>query len=315
MVERQRAVVILAAMSLALAVASSAAAAPLTVPKPTIAITSPANGATVDGPTVTIHVAIAHFKLVPPVLLSPAQWKTIPLLKGNQGHIHYVLDSIANLVLTRDVTVRLDHTWTHVSPGWHTVSAYLATSQHAPFPGARPAIIHIHVVRTIARTARPSIRITGVQYHDTDQGMDLNVHVAVSHFKLVPPVFFNPPKLPGNQGHIHYVLDRLSNFNTLRDAAIALNHPWYHVSPGRHTIIAYLATSQHQFFPGTQPARISIDVPQTHAGGSTLRIVKVLPRTGGALDNEPGQSLVEILAGIAACTLGLWLLVYSVKRL
>jgi hypothetical protein len=139
-----------------LAAASSVVAAAPPGGKPTITISSPANGATVHGSTVTIHVAISHFKLVPPVLLSPAQWKTIPLLKGNQGHIHYVLDSVANLVLTRDVTMRLDHTWTHVSPGWHTAIAYLATSQHAPFPGAREASIRVHVVPNVALVSRPS---------------------------------------------------------------------------------------------------------------------------------------------------------------
>lgn len=157
----QRALVFWAIACLALVVASRATAAPLTAARPTIAITSPGNGATVYGSAVTIHVAIANFKLVPPVLLSPAQWKTIPLLKGNQGHIHYILDSLANLVLTRDVTMRLDHTWTHVSPGWHTVTAYLATSQHAPFPGARPATIRVHVLASRAPRARPVSRTTG----------------------------------------------------------------------------------------------------------------------------------------------------------
>jgi len=56
----------------------------------------PSNGTIIRGSSVIIRVTVSNFKLVKPVLLAPPQWKTIPLLKGNQGNIHYELDSKAN---------------------------------------------------------------------------------------------------------------------------------------------------------------------------------------------------------------------------
>lgn len=256
--------------------------------KPAITITSPRDGATISGSTLTVRVHVSHFKLVKPTLLSPSLWSTIPLLKGNQGHIHYVLDSPANLVLTRDVVVMTSHTWVNVPPGKHTIIAYLATSQHAPFPGASPARIHVTLVTSPraqapkAPPAVPSIKITRVQATHTGKTATLLVRVRISHFKLVPPVYVNPPLLRGNQGHVHYVLDNLKSFVATRDAVNALSHPWSNVTPGRHTIIAYLATSQHQLFPGTKPAEVRVDIPAAGSPGQKVNVrVGNLPVTGG----------------------------------
>lgn len=117
--------------------------------KPSITITSPENGSAIHGGTVTVHVSVSNFKLVPPIYLNP------PLLKGNQGHIHYVLDSLAHFVARRDAKVALSHTWTHVSPGPHTLIAYLATSQHAQFPGTQRATVHVLVTTAAAGGATP----------------------------------------------------------------------------------------------------------------------------------------------------------------
>src|SRR5947209_11345128 len=132
-------------LGLGLAVAAPTVTVAGSIPhgKPGIRISSPGNGAVVHGSSVTVRVAVSNFKLVRPILLSPSKWGTIPLLKGNQGHIHYFLDSMATMVLTRDVTTMTSHTWTHVAPGRHTITAYLATSQHAPFPGAKAAKVAI----------------------------------------------------------------------------------------------------------------------------------------------------------------------------
>ncbi|MBV9278811.1 MAG: hypothetical protein JOZ41_01900 [Chloroflexi bacterium] len=131
--------------------------------KPTISITSPRDGTVIHGSTVTMHVAVSNFKLVTPLLLPPAKWTTIPLLKGNQGHIHYLLDG--SLVLASGVSVQTVHTWTHLSPGQHTLTAYLATSQHAPFPGAKWAAVHITVAsgKAGAPTSRASNTSTAIR--------------------------------------------------------------------------------------------------------------------------------------------------------
>lgn len=276
--------------------------------KPSIRIVSPANNAVIHGSTVSVRIAVSNFKLVPPVLVGPSHWNSIPLLNGNQGHIHYLLDGVANLVLTRDVVVRLDHTWTNVSPGRHTVTAYLATSQHAPFPGVPAAVIHVTVVKAqqrqpSARTA-PSIAITEHKVEQTDQGTRLFIRVKVFHFKLVAPVYKNPPTLRENEGHIHYALDSMINFVATQSASASLSHPWTHVPPGRHTIIVYLATSQHQLLPGTQPARVTITVPRGNGPhGETSLFLGPLPRTGGG--DEPAAparrlSLLPLVAAVIA---------------
>jgi hypothetical protein len=279
--------------------------------KPSIRIVSPADHAVISGSMVTVRVAVSHFKLVPPVLVGPNHWKSIPLLKGNQGHIHYLLDGAANLVLTRDVVVRLTHTWTNVAPGHHTITAYLANSQHAAFPGAKPAVIHI-LVKPAQPAAQhrpapknlPSITITQHQVQQTSAGTRLLIRVHVAHFKLVAPVFKNPPLLPNNEGHIHYALDSVSNFIATKNASAALSHPWTNVSPGRHRIIVYLATSQHQMVPGTRPASVTIDVPRGHGpAGTTSLFVGSLPKTGGAPQPAPGTpgpspALLELLLGL-----------------
>lgn len=309
---------IVASLCLALVPAPAALSAPVGGPKPTITITAPQNGARIHGSTITVQVSVSNFKLVKPVLLLPNKWSTIPLLPGNQGHIHYALDSPANLVLTRDVVVSTSHTWTNVTPGPHTVIAYLANSQHARFPGTQPATVHVTVVPRRAAPAaprhvmpKPSIRITGAETRSTARGTALVVHTAVSNFKLVPPVYQNPPKLPDNEGHIHYVLDNLNNFLATRDAVTALYHPWLNVSPGKHTIIAYLATSQHQRVPGTAAAQTQIYVPARRARGhrSTVRVVAELPRTGGAADRLWAPiGLREALGGLLLLALGLVML-------
>ncbi|GAC1334282.1 MAG: hypothetical protein NVSMB22_26660 [Chloroflexota bacterium] len=290
--------------------------------KPSIRILSPAPGATIHGTTVTVRVAVSNFELVRPTLLSPANWKSIPLLKGNQGHIHYVLDSLATMVLSRDVVTSLSHTWTNVAPGQHTVLAYLATSQHAPFPGVPTARVRFSVALPIAlskkkaaaptvrsamhptREGAPSIRFTNVRTSTTSGGTTVWAQVTVSNFTLVKPVLMNPRMLRGNRGHIHYVLDSMKNFRAGRDATTALSHPWSNVAPGEHTLIAYLATSQHQRFPNAPIARTVVDIPgtSTRGGGTFLRIV-TMPGTGGHA-TAPGTSwsasvLLSILGGLA----------------
>jgi hypothetical protein len=152
----------------------------------------------------------------------------------------------------------------------------------------------------------------------------VTIHVAVSNFKLVPPVYLNPPLLRGNQGHIHYVLDSLANFVATRDARAALSHSWTHVSPGPHTLIAYLATSQHALFPGTKRASVHVLVTTAAAGGATHRSAthpgvthpaKRLATTGGGAGMTGSRvDHTVALTGIVCLFLGFCLLCLSRLR-
>ncbi len=119
--------------------------------KPSVTITSPRNGAVIHGSTLSVTVAVQNFKLVAPLLKNP------PVLKGDEGHLHYVLDSLANFVVTRDATASLNHTWTHIAPGPHTVTVYLASAQHAVFPGARPAQIAVTLAPPVVTHPRTRV--------------------------------------------------------------------------------------------------------------------------------------------------------------
>lgn len=169
---------------------------------------------------------------------------------------------------------------------------------------------------------KSSITITSPSPGATVQGSTLTVTVKVQNFQLVPPVYINPPKLSGNRGHIHYVLDKLANFNARRDAKVALSHTWTNVSPGRHTIIVFLATSQHALFPGTKGVSVTVTVvPRSSGGGTTptvapratavpTRSLSSAPVTGGAGDNHDlsPTNLLLLLAGGLALVAGLALL-------
>lgn len=145
----------LAAFTLMLLAAPAALASSPGSGSPSINIISPSNGSTVRGSTLTIHVAVSNFKLVKPVYLHP------PMLKGNQGHIHYVLDALSNFIATRDATIAMSHTWTNVQPGHHTLIAYLATSQHAMFPGAKEAQVSINVLpASTTSSSKPALTLS-----------------------------------------------------------------------------------------------------------------------------------------------------------
>ena len=169
---------------------------------------------------------------------------------------------------------------------------------------------------------KPSITITSPSPGATIHGSTLTVTVKVKNFQLVPPVYINPPKLSGNRGHIHYVLDNLANFNARRDAKVALSHTWTNVSPGRHTIIVFLATSQHALFPGTKGVSVTVTVVPRSSGGGTAptavpratavptRSLSSAPVTGGAGDNQALSRTDQLLllAGGLAMIIGLALL-------
>jgi hypothetical protein len=90
----------------------------------------------------SMRVAVSNFRLVQPILLPPAKWNTIPLLPGNEGHLHYMLDG--SLILGHDVVARTVQSWTNVTAGPHTVTAYLANSRHQAFPGT--PLVQVSVV-------------------------------------------------------------------------------------------------------------------------------------------------------------------------
>jgi hypothetical protein len=101
--------------------------------KPSIKIMS----ATVSGSCIVVNVGVHNFKLVKPVFHKP------PLLKGNRGHLLYLLNSPKSFNAYRDSTTRLTNKWCGskdgVKRGHNKVYVFLVNSRSAVFPGTKPA--------------------------------------------------------------------------------------------------------------------------------------------------------------------------------
>ncbi|HLJ66104.1 MAG TPA: hypothetical protein VKX16_01930 [Chloroflexota bacterium] len=121
-------------------------AAPLASPTPSITITSPANGAVVHGPSVTVRVAVSNFTLVAPGVSTR--------IRGNAGRVVYSLDATTTYNAT-NVASMLSHTWKGLKPGTHSLIAYLVGRNGLAFPGAHQAAARITVAAP-SPTPRPT---------------------------------------------------------------------------------------------------------------------------------------------------------------
>ena len=133
----------LAALALALAACAQAPGA-----GSTMSIVSPAAGAKVKGPKVTVTVDVRSFKLVPANQLPVA----------GEGHIHFFVDAPASTVPVGKV-VPLDQANVYVhagkepftsrelelSPGRHTITVVMADAAHIVVSQPQPASVTIDV--------------------------------------------------------------------------------------------------------------------------------------------------------------------------
>jgi len=99
----------------------------------------------------------------------------------------------------------------------------------------------------------------------TSNGMCVTVKISrPAHFRLVKPVYSNMPMLPNTEGHMHYILNGMSNFIATRDASAALSHTWcgkkQGVKMGKNVVMVYLATSEHKKIPSSMTHQKTINV-------------------------------------------------------
>lgn len=163
--------------------------------------------------------------------------------------------------------------------------------------------------------AGPSITIVRPASGATIQGSTLTVAVTVSNFRLVRPVFSHPPVLKGFAGSLQYILDGTANYSPRRDLSAATTHTWTNVSPGPHTVIVRLATSQHLPWPNGPVARVSVTVarpappaPHRHAGGASPGVSAAPTTGGGAGISHSALNLPVILLALLLVLLGLAIL-------
>jgi hypothetical protein len=164
----------------------------------------------------------------------------------------------------------------------------------------------------LAAGGKPSIVIVSPHPGAVIHGSTITLKVAVRNFRLVPPVWKNPPVLQGKAGNIEYQLDGPATFNPTYDITASTTHRWMHVRPGRHTLMAFLATSQHVPYPSAPSVHLQVTLapaapPQRPAGGATSPGVTRGPSTGGAADmvHNPLNYSLLLAVGLAILVLGL----------
>lgn len=113
--------------------------------KPTVAITSPAQGASVQGPNVTISVAVSGFNIVNALGGTNV---------AGEGHIHYFKDVLppttpgvpaVTAVGTYVATINTTWTWTTVPVGTHMFSVELVNNDHTPLVPYVVAFVNVTV--------------------------------------------------------------------------------------------------------------------------------------------------------------------------
>jgi Domain of unknown function (DUF4399) len=134
--------------SILLGLALSLAACNISPPA-TIRITSPADGATVKGPKVTVEVAVENWTLMPAG--SPAADAT--------GHLHFFIDTPASVVPAGQAIPPTDTNPAYIhagkapltsreielSPGQHTITVVMGNTGHVALDNPAPKSITITV--------------------------------------------------------------------------------------------------------------------------------------------------------------------------
>ncbi len=232
---------------------------------PSLIITSPAEGATITGTSVTIDVNVQNFQLV-------ANYGGANV--AGQGHIHYFMDvkapttpGVPAIPTTGQWinTINTSYTWTGVTPGLHNFSAELVNNDHTPL--IPPVVMEINV--TVGSAAAPSLVITSPTEGATITGTSVTVDVVVQNFQLVAN--YGGTNVAG-QGHIHYFMDVKAPTTPGVPAipttgqwinTINTSYTWTNVAPGHHNFSAELVNNDHT--PLVPPVVYEVNVTVSQA--------------------------------------------------
>ena len=212
-------------------------------PAPSVTVTSPSEGAEVQGPSVTISVSVSNFNLVDKL--------GQPNVAG-EGHIHYFMDvdppttpgvPAVTAPGTYAPTVATSYTWTNVTNGSHMFSVELINNDHTPLEP--PAVAFVNV------TVGPHVSITGPVESATVVGPNVTISIQVASFNLVNKL--GQPNLLG-EGHVHYFMDvdppttpgvpAVTAPGTYAPT-IETSYTWTNVTPGSHMFSVELVNNDH----------------------------------------------------------------------
>jgi hypothetical protein len=207
-------------------------------------ILSPKNGTKVTANQLTLDTTFSGFK--------PSCAAGMPTPVRGVGHYHVMLDgSLVDMYCTPKVNVSMED----VKPGQHTLSVVPALSDHMDLTGNEQSVKIDYEpsnpqsqVTPATFPAPPSIKVLGPAPGTTVSG-NFTVQVQVSNFN-VSCALEGKPDVAG-YGHWHVNLDttnsamggmatmaRMSCTDTMQLTTQGF-------TPGKHTLIAYLADNQH----------------------------------------------------------------------
>ena len=104
---------------------------------PTLSVTAPKDGATIDSDTVNITFTTSNIKLVPTTIPVAEAGKHPEVNRPGEGHLHFVLD-LQPLVVWEKAD---PYTFTNVPTGQHQLMVEVVQNDHSSF--SPPVIQHI----------------------------------------------------------------------------------------------------------------------------------------------------------------------------
>ena len=249
---------------------TSPTTSPTTAAAPTLAITSPANGASLPEGNIIVNIQVTNFNIVD---------KQGQANVTGEGHVHYYLDVDAPTeagkpaVPTSGIWAHVattTHIFDNVTAGAHAISVQLVNNDHTPLVPPVVAKININMTTAMTTTA-PTLTITSPANGASLPAGDITVSIQVNNFNVVDKQ--GQANVAG-EGHIHYFLD-VDAPTTPGQPAIPPTGTWAHVATtsytftnvaaGAHTISVQLVNNDHT--PLVPPVVAKISLTATTAGG------------------------------------------------
>jgi plastocyanin len=270
---------------------------------PTLTISQPQSGTTLQSSSVTVKVQVTNFDLVNKLGGSNV---------AGEGHIHYFLDydapttpnqpatppSGSNVKWT--ATPNTSYTFTNVSSGSHKVSVELVNNDHSPLNPPVVATVSFNVQGNVSQN--PQITITQPTSGQSLPAGSITTKVSVSNFNLVDKL---GQQSVSGEGHIHYFLDYQppttpnqpavppQGSNVSWAATANTSYTFMNVTAGSHTIYVELVNNNHTPLVPPVTAQVTFSVSSGGGGGQNNTTVIYLQ----AKDISFNVSTITVPAG------------------
>ncbi len=236
---------------------------------PDITITSPAAGATVSGPDVTIGFSVSNLKIVAP----PADGKNV----AGQGHLHGYLDDGQYIPIADTSYVAKG-----LSAGKHKFRLELQNNDHSLLSPKVMKEVEFTVGSAAAGGTTPAITFTTPTEGATVSGPDVTLTFSVSNFQVVGPP--EDGKNVDGKGHFHGYVDGGDYIPIASNSYTAKG-----LTSGKHTFKLDLRNNDHSAYSPAVMKEITFTV------GSTKTFTMDINHDAGyVVKDSSGASVSEI---------------------